>query len=237
MRSATPVALAALIAAGAAGCGDHEVPAAVFGERLFRDPKLSTSPFNAFSCATCHVVDAGAPAIVPGRLDPGANLAGSVGRPSWWGTYETRLLDAVNACVDLFMGGRKLTADEVPARELYAYLDANSPKPQEAAPFTIVRLATALPDLVGDPRRGENLYRKACHRCHGDAHTAKGRLTPRATVVPEDTTRVFPDNARAVVVAKIRHGRFFNIGGVMPLYSQEVLADQDIADMLSFLGL
>jgi thiosulfate dehydrogenase len=38
-------------------------------------------------------------------------------------------------------------------------------------------------------------------------------------------------------VEKVRHGRFFNIGGVMPFYTAEALSDQTIADILSHMGL
>ena len=66
---------------------------------------------------------------------------------------------------------------------------------------------------------------------------APPRLGRLASVIPEDTIKSFPMNVRAVVIEKIRHGRFFNIGGVMPLYSTEVMTDQDIADIAAYLGL
>lgn len=57
------------------------------------------------------------------------------------------------------------------------------------------------------------------------------------SIIPEDTLKVFPDSARTVVVEKIRHGKFFNVGGNMPLYPAESISDQEIADVLSYLGL
>jgi thiosulfate dehydrogenase len=39
------------------------------------------------------------------------------------------------------------------------------------------------------------------------------------------------------VVEKIRHGKFYNIGGTMPLYSVEAISDQEIVDALTYLGL
>jgi thiosulfate dehydrogenase len=58
------------------------------------------------------------------------------------------------------------------------------------------------------------------------------------SVIPEDTEKVFPaSQVRAVVVEKIRHGKFFNIGGIMPLYSAEAITDQEIADILAYIGL
>lgn len=231
-------ALGFLLAWLVAGCGDREVPAAELGERSFADPGLSTSPFNRFSCATCHAADAAAPVVIPGRLDSGYNLGNSAGRGSWWGTYELRLLDAANTCLSDFMGGRKLAPDEDAARQLGAFLDARSPAGRsDPAPLSIVRIVTSLQGLRGDQVRGKQAWQQACARCHGAPHTGSGRLGIRPTVVPEDTLRSFPDNARAVVVEKIRHGRYFNIGGVMPFYSLEVLTDLQVADLLAYLGL
>jgi thiosulfate dehydrogenase len=227
-----------LAALGPLGACDRELPAAEYGERLFSDHTVSTSNFNRFSCATCHSVEAGAPAVVPGRLDAGYNLANAAGRQGFWGGYETTLLDAINTCVERFMGGRTLEPGDDAARGLYAYLDAHSPEPTPPAlPFTLVRDVTPLGDLAGDAARGSDLYKKACARCHGEAHTAEGRLTTRATRVPEDTLAMFPDQGRAIVVEKVRHGKFFNIAGAMPLYSAEALSDQQLADILAYLGL
>jgi thiosulfate dehydrogenase len=232
--------MGAALAAGASSCGDREVPAAELGEQLFQDPAVSTSPRNHFSCATCHTVTPGGPPVVPGRFDAGYNLAGSAGRPGWWGGYATTLLGAMNVCLEEFMGGRALQPEDDSARQLGAYLAAQSPPdPQPAAPFTIVRVVTPLDGLAGDASRGGLIYAGGCQRCHGAVHSGAGRLDPKFSIVPEDTQRAFPaaGEARFAVVEKLRHGRFFNIGGVMPLYSHEALSDAEVADVLAYLGL
>ena len=38
-------------------------------------------------------------------------------------------------------------------------------------------------------------------------------------------------------IAKVRNGKFYNIGGVMPLYSVEALSDTSLADILAHLTL
>jgi thiosulfate dehydrogenase len=40
-----------------------------------------------------------------------------------------------------------------------------------------------------------------------------------------------------VVIEKTRHGRFFGVGGNMPLYSLEALSDEDLGALLAYLGL
>ena len=51
---------------------------------------------------------------------------------------------------------------------------------------------------------------------------------------PEDFPGVDPS---LVVIEKVRHGRFFNIGGEMPLFSEEALSDDDLGALLSYLEL
>ena len=224
--------LAALLIA--LGCGGTQtVPAATLGERQFSDPSLSTSPFNKFSCSTCHQV-AKSPVA---RNDPGGNLYDVVHRPTWWGGYETRLIDAINYCMTEFMGGRTLAPDEDSARELYEYLAANSPDaPAPPLPLTVIKNVTGLTDLTGDKAHGKDVYDRSCRRCHGDPHTGNGRLSTKVSIIPEDTLKVFPTVARQVAVEKVRHGKFFNIGGIMPLYSAETISDQEIADVLAYVG-
>ncbi len=216
------------------GCGGTQtVPAATLGERQFSNSSLSTSPFNAASCSTCHQV-AKSPLA---RNDPGYNLYNVVHRPALWGGYETRLIDAINYCMTEFMGGRALSPDEDSARELYEYLAANSPDaPSPLLPLTVVKNVTALTNLPGDKTHGKDVYDRSCRRCHGDPHTGNGRLSTKVSIIPEDTLAVFPTIARQVAVEKVRHGKFFNIGGIMPLYSIEVLSDQEIADILDYVG-
>lgn len=232
-----PLALCSLI-----GC-QNNTSARNVGERLFSDPGVSTSPVNVFSCATCHAVGAGAPSITDGgphvgAINPGYDLFDVTHRPSWWGGYITRLLDSINYCLTTFMGGGPLAASDEKARALFEYLNANSPDPAPPAlPLTVVLNPTSLSNLSGQAARGRDVYSRACQKCHGDAHTGTGRLSSRVSIIPEDTISAFPTNARAVVVEKVRHGRFFNIGGVMPLYSAEAISDQEIADILSHLGL
>jgi thiosulfate dehydrogenase len=239
----TPTArlLPALLAL-AAGCGGQElVPASTFGAQVFTDSKLSTSPFNVYACSTCHAVTppaATAAADPPTRIDPGYNLYNVVGRPSWWGGERTRLLDAINYCLLEFMGGRELKPDEPQARQLYEFLAANSPDASAPAlPITVVKIITPLVNLTGDAARGKTLWDVSCGRCHGEPHTAKGAITGRAGVIPELTVNVFADRAREAVIEKVRHGKFFHIGGIMPLYSMETLTDQQLVDIVTYLGL
>jgi thiosulfate dehydrogenase len=238
-RPTRTLALLLLAAGLGAGCGGEElVPASTFGAKVFSDPALSTSPFNTYACSTCHEVSAPGPATAaPRRIDPGYNLYDVLHRPSWWGGERSHLLDAINYCLLEFMGGRELKPDEPQARQLYEYLAANSPDDSAPAlPITVVKAITGLAELTGDTARGKTLWDISCARCHGEPHTGKGAIG-RASLVPELSINAFGDKAREVIIEKVRHGKFFHIGGIMPLYSVEILSDQQLVDIVTYLGL
>jgi thiosulfate dehydrogenase len=220
----------------AVGCGP--TPAAEYGEELFRDPKLSESQYNSFSCATCHATTATPP---EGKLYAGLSLHNVAARPHWWGGYETRLLDAVNFCYTAFMRGvTPLTPEDPKSRALYEYLVSISPDPQAPAqPFTLVKDITSVPR--GSAEWGADVYKAACQDCHGEAHTGKGRPSELAPILPEVALEygdIFPGvSAGLVFIEKVRHGRFFGVGGNMPPYSQEALSDKDLGALLAYLGL
>lgn len=246
MTHARPRVLgAALALATAAGCAHAEskrevveVTAAERGAKLFDDPAISNSQFNVFSCATCHETTPGAsaPAILPG-----APLAGSTKRLSYWGGHEIDLLRSVNDCLsDFMLNDEPWTADDENARLVYAYLDTLPADGAEAAPFTVVREIAEPP--AGDATRGSGLYRGACATCHGALHTGTSRLMDIAPVLPEGALAKHPlgeytaEERRLVFVEKIRHGGFLGAGGQMPPFSAEKLSDQQVGDVLALLG-
>ena len=112
-------------------------------------------------------------------IHAGYTLRDSAFRPSWWGGYETNLLDAVNFCYVNFMRGvSPLTPEDPKSRALYEYLVSISPDAKAPAlPFTVVKDIGDLPR--GSTTRGAEVYRAACQTCHGETHSGKGRLTRR----------------------------------------------------------
>jgi thiosulfate dehydrogenase len=214
----------------------QSMDAAAYGERLFEDPRLSASRFNAFSCATCHST---APLGEEARLLPGYTLHGVTTRPPWWGGQELHLLDAVNFCLTSFMRAEPLGAEEPRARALYEYLASLGPaQAMPALPLTVVKDIREVPR--GTQARGAQVYRDACQGCHGEVHTGKGQLTELAPVLPSTSEHQerFPDVPAALLfIEKVRHGRFYGIGGVMPLYGLEALSDEQLGALLAYLEL
>jgi len=217
-------------------CGSDADPSAVErGRQLFESKALSHSHLNDYTCRTCHDIEANSPPF----KKPGAALAGATLRPLFWGGQEPDLLGAINACRNYFMtDNQPLSATDEQARLLYAYLASLEPGDTSPSPFTIVTDIEALPR--GTAGRGQGLFVGACAACHGRMHDGVNRLSDGVPVLPEDTLAAHAQFSarvqRLVFTEKIRHGLFLGYGGVMPPFSQELLTDQDVSDLLEALG-
>ena len=230
MRYAETVKGCALALMVLCGCTQS---AEQYGRELYSDPHVSTAGSNPFSCATCH--ETGAERM---KLLPGYTMQDVTVRPSWWGGFELTLLDAVNQCVTNFMRGRALDDSDEKARSLKVYLDSLSPDPQaDAKALTIVKDIKDVPS--GDAAMGKLLWDEGCGNCHGAPHTGKGRISEAASIVPDDSLDSFGDDpvkgARPVTIEKVRHGKFYSIGGNMPPFSVEALSDEQLGDILAYL--
>jgi thiosulfate dehydrogenase len=230
-----PLLLPVLLAA----CGG-EISGADRGAEVFESPDLSPSDLNVFSCATCHSTEEGA-----GPTDgaPGYRLFGVAARSRYWGEDYGLLEDAVSACLVFFMKADPIdpAQDDDDLHALYEYLLSITPDgaTDEPYPFTVIETIEDIPR--GDAARGEAAYSRACQRCHGEAFSADGSILREEVNLP-GVTGTYPDDfpgvePALVVIEKVRHGRFFNIGGEMPLFSEEALSDDDLGALLSYLEL
>lgn len=217
-------------------CGDAEIvvehqTAVEHGRELFGDPSISDAPGNRLACSDCH----GEPAE-PGLS--GGSLAGVTQRTSFWAGQENTLLRSVNACRYYFMLAQEpWGGDEEEAVYIYAYLESlegdGASQPFSIAP--VVELG------AGDAQRGQDTYQAACLSCHGSKGIGSGRLIPTAPILPDETLAAHPSptysdvDRRLVFVEKTRHGGFLGYGGQMPPFSVEVMSDEDLADVLTYL--
>jgi thiosulfate dehydrogenase len=227
MLRATALA-ACLVVAG--GCAR---PAEEVGREAFSDPRLSTAASNAFSCETCHETVA-----PPVARRPGYPMADVAGRAAYWGGTVITLLEAVNQCLTSFMRSMPLSADDERGRALLVYLRALSPSPSSPAlPLTIVRDIVDVPS--GDAARGARLWDLACRNCHGAPATGEGRISDRSSILPDDTLAMFGTDpvtgTRPITIEKVRHGKFYGIGGDMAPYALELLSDAELGDLLAYL--
>ena len=220
------------LAAAAAGCGSRS--AEDYGRALFDDPHVSPAASNAFRCSTCHPI-----AAQPSGVHPGYDLYDVAARPAWWGGSVDNLLDAVNQCLTSFMRARSgFAADDEKGRALFVYLQSQSPDATAPlSPLTVVQNIVDVPS--GDATAGEATWKQACAGCHGAPHTGEGRISSDASLVPDDSIAAHGTDpntgARPVVIEKVRHGKFFNVGGIMPPFSVEALSDAQLGDILAYL--
>lgn len=230
---------AAALALALAACSAGDISGAERGEELFASTSLSPTSLNPFSCATCHSVEEGDDV---GNGEAGYGLFGVADRTRFWGGEYDSLAEAVDACLLYFMrAGESFDREDEDFHALYEYLLAISPddEPIDPLPFTVVENVVDVDR--GSPERGEAVYERSCLGCHGEAFTADGSILRTEVNLPdvtEDYLVLFPGiDPSLVVIEKVRHGRFFNIGGEMPPFSQEAMSDADLGDLLSYLEL
>jgi thiosulfate dehydrogenase len=214
-----------------AGCGSR--PALDYGRALFDDPTISSAPSNPFKCSTCHEVTA-----TPSKQLPGYVLYDAAARAAWWGGSVQTLLDATNQCIYNFMRGQPLAADDEKGRALFVYLQSLSPDATAPTlPLMVVQNIVDVPS--GDAGNGQKIWNASCGNCHGAPHTGQGRLSDQVSLVPDDSIANHGTSptmgARPVVIEKVRHGKFFNVGGNMPLFSVEAMSDAQLGDVLAYL--
>jgi thiosulfate dehydrogenase len=213
-----------------AGC---TISAHDYGRELLGESSVSDAFSNSFSCLTCHET-----AQAPTQLRPGYTLYNVSDRPSYWGGFELNLLDAMNVCIVDFMRGQPLAADNEKARAIKVYLDSISPDPSPSPlPMTIVKNIVDVPS--GDAGRGKDVWDRSCANCHGAPHTGAGRISTASSLVPDDSLAAHGTDpktgARIITIEKVRHGKYFNVGGNMALYSLEALSDAQLGDVLGYL--
>lgn len=228
----------ALLALAAAACGS-EVSGAERGEELFDSTSLSPSDLNVFTCRTCHST---APGEAVSDGEAGYRLHGVTLRPRFWGADYDSVREAVDACLTYFMiAPDTLDPEDPDFHALYEYLVSISPDgaPADPLPFTVVENVVDVDR--GDAAQGERIYERSCRACHGEAFSADGSILREEINLPGITDtygEMFPGvDPSLVVIEKIRHGRFFNVGGDMPLFSREVMSDEEVGHLLSYLEL
>ncbi len=221
-----------------AACGGGEQTGAERGEELFASTSLSPSGNDVFSCATCHSVE---PGDTVSDGEAGYRLYGVTRRPRFWGDEYDSVGEAVDACLRFFMEGAELDTEDDDFHALYEYLVSISPDDAPADPFEFTVVETVADVERGDPARGEEVYDASCRDCHGTAFDARGSILSSEVNLPgitESYGSMFPGvDPSLVVIEKVRHGRFFNIGGDMPLFSREAMSDEELGAILSYLEL
>lgn len=194
------------------------------GETVFR---TRVADGNTFTCATCHAVSE---PDADGLLRAGHPIGDAAARPTFKNGKYTELHDAVNSCLDEWMGAEPWSTDDARWVALRGWLESLAPKaPAPALEFSIVKPPAAASG--GDPVAGQALFDRSCAVCHG----LGGVGTERG---PNVTGRGYePD----FVAGRIRTSGSVDsavyaglTGGRMPFWAADRLSDTDVLDLSAY---
>lgn len=184
---------------------------------------------SPYACIYCHA-NFDEKRWDDGYQRPAHSLWDSYNRPTYFnkaysGPGETALIRAANTCIAGFLKAEPLPASDSKMTALIAYLRSISPSAKVEA-ITITR-QTTLPELDGDPRRGENYYKASCTLCHRADGSAPELAYQAATSLAAVKIRGL--QSPLGVAPEIVEWK-----APMPFFSLERLSDQKAADILSY---
>lgn len=215
---------ATLPVAKSAAQGDSE-EAVLAGKSLYYGA-WGNSPY---ACVYCHS-NFDEARLDDGYLRPGHSLWNVAARRSYYnGAYvgkdDVPLIRAINTCVAGFLKADTLPASDPKMQSLLAYLRSITPD-SKAEHISITR-AIKLPEIDGDPRRGEAVYASACILCHRDKGSAPA-LTYKASPI------FVANKIRGLKAPLDAAGEIEEWCAPMPFFSMERLSDQQAADIVSY---
>jgi mono/diheme cytochrome c family protein len=209
-----------LLAAVLSACAD-DLPD---GEMVFRS---RVADGNTFTCATCHAVTE---TDADGLRRPGHPIGDAAARPTYKNGKYSSMLDAVNTCLDEWMGAETWSADDSRWVALRGWLEGLAPRTSAPAlEFAIVKAPSAVSG--GDPVAGHALFDRSCAVCHGlgGAGTERGpSITGRGYetdfVAERIRTSGAPDSRAYAGLT----------GGRMPFWAADRLTDAEVLDLAEY---
>lgn len=214
----------------AVGCGETSRPdrpdpdELTGGEAVYRRPLADG---NTFTCATCHALSEPA---ADGIRRPGHPIGDAANRPTYKNGRLTSLRDAVNTCVDEWMGAEPLAADDPRWLDLEAFLVEQAGS-APAAEVTIERVDPPADPLGGDMIAGRDVYHETCVVCHGEEGAGSQKAPPLAgagTEAPLIAERVrLSGRADSAVYPGLAGGR-------MPFWGLDRLSERELLDVIAY---
>jgi thiosulfate dehydrogenase len=114
---------------------------------------------------------------------------------------------------------------------------------QECKPYTdasgVMRFFCDIDNGADWATTGADLFQRGCANCHGALHSGDGRLGPTVSLITDESISNHGTapvtGARAITIEKIRHGKFFMVGGNMAPYGLEYLTDAQVGEILGYM--
>lgn len=221
------VLLAGVAAVGLAACGERDEGSPIEitdGERVFSEPLADG---NTFTCSTCHAT------IEPstdGLTRPGHPLSGATSRASFKNGQLTELLDAVNSCQVEWMNAEPWTQDDPAWLALFEFLDQIE-GPSDPVSFEVVQPPAELDG--GDALAGREFFNASCSVCHARDGIGS-QLAPPVSMRGLDPELI----ARRVRTSGRTESSVYDglTGGVMPFWAADRISDQQLLDVIAWIG-
>ena len=196
------------------------------GQALYESPHTDG---NSYACATCHAL---AEPASDGLIRPGHPIGDASGRTSFKNGAVDSLLASVNSCRTEWMKATNYDEDDANWQALKTYLEDQA----EGLTSTNISFTISQPpeDLSGgDKDRGNEAFNSTCAVCHGANATGtdQGPDLQGTTLTPADIAKRIRTSgpASSDVYDSLT-------GGVMPFWSAERLTDQQMIDIIAYLG-
>jgi cytochrome c len=194
------------------------------GEAAFSEP---VEDGNAYSCATCHAIDEPSP---DGFRRPGHPVGDAAARPHYKNGQVDELREAVNACLEDWMGAQPWDGDDARWLALEGWLQSHAPAEAQALTIEIVDPPAALDG--GDSTVGRDTFNATCAQCHGHDGVG-GSLAPSIGVIVDPALTA--ERIRRAGPADSPHYEGL-LGGRMPFWAADRLGDDELRDILAFLS-
>jgi mono/diheme cytochrome c family protein len=198
---------------------------------VVRGMSLYESPVpggNSFACASCHALEEPA---ADGLRRPGHPIGDAVARSTWKNGQLTEVRDAVNSCRDEWMNAPDWSPADPDWMALRTFLEANAPATAPDLSYTIVPAPQTL--TGGDVGAGEALFNGSCSVCHGE----DGAGTQQAPPVVGFGLDAGYVAQRIRTSGRVGSGVYTGLtGGIMPFWSEDRLSDDEVRDLVAYLG-
>ena len=183
---------------------------------------------NTFACATCHALTEPAE---DGLIRPGHPIGDATRRPSYKGGQTTEMLEAVNGCLEEWMGADPWTEESLEWRGLHLWLDALASEiPAGTAPTVPLEIVQPPTDLTGgDMTRGNDLFNQRCIVCHGENAVGTERGPQLAGTMLDPAYIASRIRTSGSATSRFYDGLSF---GAMPFWGADRLSDQELRDIV-----
>jgi thiosulfate dehydrogenase len=157
-----------------AAADDTNADRIALGKKIFHSTPDEAKPYvgNLLSCNSCHFRDG-----TVAHASPMIDVAKTFPQFSERAKRTITLKDRIQECFVRSENGHPLPENGREMMALVAYINSLSAKSQGEKEYT-GRGLVKVPDLKGNPQRGEKIYLSQCAVCHGFAGEGVGPMLP-----------------------------------------------------------